>query len=1051
MVLSYTILRRFLGFVLAASILCVSGTVHAQTVPGDLDESSSVNAVDVQLVINGVLGIDIAPIDPDVNSDLQTNAVDVQLVVNGALGLDIGLSASFSVGKSSGSTPLLVTFSDTSTTWEGDPILTWYWTFDDGGTSNEPAPTHQYVVPGSYEPSLTLTTVSGQSKTVAYDGTIEVASGIDTDQDGISDADEILLGTNSALWDTDGDSFSDGDELAASTDPLTPSATLADGTLALDGVEGLEILGMDGDKLILFHRGGQTKALLFFEGMTIVTTSSIPQVIVQKGQKSFFGDVWGLVGDVTGVIVDTVNVGSTIVVDGVTYVAEVLDGGVVYVVQFVTQPIVNVFPNFDESFSGRISFNSNDPSLFPGGSPLRGRVIYNNNGVVVRITDGVITFSPDIYARVKISGGELTDATFKAEGSFFISLDLEATASGSSSITTGDIPLARASIPIPYTPLLADLELNGELQANFNGSATATGGFHSRTTIRVGGRYYLDDMHNLSSIQLNNRIHTPTLELQGDASVTLLVKPKLDINLYGQAGAYLEIRPFAQVKGYYPCPPLPTFLVGVDAEVGVYTHIFGLLETNPSITWPNSPLTYNVWKASACGILGTPPAANFSATPVSGASPLTVRFTDQSTPGSAAYNSARYWNFGDGSTSRSNNPTHTYYSSRAHTVTLTVQSDSGTDTRTRADYIQVEGAIPTDTWARVYDYQIHDFGITAITRTTDSGFLLAAAGIDETLRLIKTDRLGHEIWRSGSINEGVNHVALAAQSNDGNYILAASGIDISNQHIVLKVDPFGEVIWRKNLEAAILLGGLYDSQSGQILVTGSGSNDDMYLSSISEDGEMLWQKSYDLGRPAIGTSIERTRDGGYVVVGAEGLDKPFNVYVVKTDSSGAMLWQRTYSAINSKDIYHTVSEDAQGSLYVTGSSDLNDSGHSNVLIAKLSSSGTLLWMREFGGGEFDAGADILTIDANGCLVVGASRSFGAGDTNLYLLRVDTNGEMVWQRVFGGPESEHGHRILKGGDSGFILLGDTSSFGEREDALYLLRVTDEGYGVSTPGN
>lgn len=599
------------------------------------------------------------------------------------------LIASFTVRTPGSHVPLLAAFEDTTPIDEDDPVTTWHWAFGDGNTSTKPAPVHHYLVPGDYTPTLTVTTVAGRTASVTLDPAIAVNEGADEDGDGIAGLDEIDLGTDPGLWDTDGDSFGDGDEWRVEMDPTTADAQIGAQTLALDGNPDWQILGLDGDQLILFYTGPPAKSGGVTVGTKLVTGSAIPVATTAKGAKSFTSDALGFLGEVTGVASEAIAQGQAVVVNGVIYMDEAAQSGVVYALTVVTNPITAVFPEFEADWTTRFGFNTDDPELFPGGSPLRGRELYNANGLVVKITDGIIAFSPDLHIYLLVQGGELADAVFTTTGVFYINLDVEATVSQSYSYDSGDVLLAKAVIPIANLPIKVDLELNAQLLADFNATATATAGFDSKTTVTVGGRYYLDEMHNLSSILLSNNLHTPTLTMEGDAVATLILKPKLDVNLYEQAGAYLELRPYARLAGYYPCPPKPSYQVGIDAEVGVYTSFFGLLETNPSITWPDPPLTYTLWTPETCGFLGTPPTAQFTATPTTGSSPLTVQFTDQSTPGSASGITKWRWSFGDGATSYSRNPSHTYASHGTYNVALTVESDSGTETLTRQGYIAV--------------------------------------------------------------------------------------------------------------------------------------------------------------------------------------------------------------------------------------------------------------------------------------------------------------------------------------------------------------------------
>ena len=159
---------------LLALLLAAASSSSAQTVPGDIDDSGAVNALDIQLVINGALGIDIAPNDADINGDSAVNALDIQLVINAALGIiiqDIPPTAAFTMNQSSGEAPLIVQFEDQSAPGTS-AITSWSWNFGDAasGSANvsaEQNPSHVYNNAGTYAVTLTVTTSVGSDDTQA--------------------------------------------------------------------------------------------------------------------------------------------------------------------------------------------------------------------------------------------------------------------------------------------------------------------------------------------------------------------------------------------------------------------------------------------------------------------------------------------------------------------------------------------------------------------------------------------------------------------------------------------------------------------------------------------------------------------------------------------------------------------------------------------------------------------------------------------------------------------------------------------------------------------
>jgi len=549
---------------------------------------------------------------------------------------------------------LTVLFTDESTDGTST-ITTWLWNFGDGNTSNQPSPTHTYVDPGTYTVSLTVTNSVGSD---TDSDVIVVWEGVDTDGDGLPDSREAELGTDPNLWDTDGDSFSDGHEVFTGRDPLEPQSSVADSTVVVEAEPGLELLSIH-DDVLTFRYTGAKKDLISRGTILISTATSVP---VEKD---------GVLEEAVGFLRQAVEV--------------VQEAGTI-IVQTAEVALSTAYPNFDEHWRFELTFNTNDPQL-PGAPLLNNLTLYQQGGLTISITQGQIVFAPTIELRTLIQDGNVEEVMSRLEGSLFINLDLEVSVEAGYQLSTGDIPLVTIPIPIASLPLVVELSLAAALDVVVEGSATLTAGFDSTTNITIGGRYVCTksgDFFDLSSLDIGQNCHEPTLTFEAGLGVTLSLKPKVDLSLYGQAGAYLQAKPYVDFHATYPCPPVPDLGVGIDGEVGLYVDFFGLIGLNPKIEVPGP--YYTIWTGD-CG--PELPTADFGVAPRSGELPLSVDFTDLSEPGTSAISSWS-WNFGDGGTSSQQHPSHTYNTAGTYTVSLRVTTAVGYDEETKTNYITVK-------------------------------------------------------------------------------------------------------------------------------------------------------------------------------------------------------------------------------------------------------------------------------------------------------------------------------------------------------------------------
>ncbi|MEA3504138.1 MAG: hypothetical protein U9R32_02965 [Bacteroidota bacterium] len=97
----------------------------------------------------------------------------------------------------------------------------------------------------------------------------------------------------------------------------------------------------------------------------------------------------------------------------------------------------------------------------------------------------------------------------------------------------------------------------------------------------------------------------------------------------------------------------------------------------------------------------------------------------------------------------------------------------------------------------------------------------------------------------------------------------------------------------------------------------------------------------------------------------------------------------------------------------------------------------------YGGDSLDYGMQILKTDDNNYLILGNTSSKGAGDSDVYLLKVDENGNVLWEHTYGGDEYDQGNKIIKHRDGGFLIVGFTSSFGLGGHDIMLLKINSSG--------
>jgi len=215
------------------------------------------------------------------------------------------------------------------------------------------------------------------------------------------------------------------------------------------------------------------------------------------------------------------------------------------------------------------------------------------------------------------------------------------------------------------------------------------------------------------------------------------------------------------------------------------------------------------------------------------------------------------------------------------------------------------------------------------------------------------------------------------------------------------------------------------------------------LLKTDSDGNTLWTRTYGGSSDEKGYSAQLTSDGGYIIAGYTGSFGAgrSDVYLLKTDSSGDTLWTRTCGGSDS-DCGYSVQQTSDGGYIIAGETESFGAGDDDVYLVKTDSDGDTLWTRSYGGSGYDRGRSVQQTSDGGYIIAGYTNSFGAGNTDVWLLRTDSSGDTLWTRTYGEMPYDYGHSVELTSDGGYIIAGDTRSFGAGDYDVWLIKVVGE---------
>ena len=307
---------------------------------------------------------------------------------------------------------------------------------------------------------------------------------------------------------------------------------------------------------------------------------------------------------------------------------------------------------------------------------------------------------------------------------------------------------------------------------------------------------------------------------------------------------------------------------------------------------------------------------------------------------------------------------------------------------------------------------------------------------------------------AGSVNFGIT--SDKSESSKG-----------SSDYWVIKLNSMGQKMWDKSFGGRywdsdpfivatedggfVLAGHSISDKSGDKSENSKGGWSDFWLIKINGNGQKVWDKTIGGSGEEYPHSVVISTDGNIVILGASNSnttgDKSENskggldFWVVKLNSNGQKLWDKTIGSSNSDSPTSMVST-SDGGVIITGATDSNQSGDKSenskgrldYWVVKLNNNGQKMWDKTFGGSGDDSPSSIVTTPDRNIIIVGSSSSNQSGDksenskggADYWVVKIDGNGQKLWDKTFGGNSNDSPSTIVLSSDGGIIISGTSSS-------------------------
>jgi predicted secreted protein len=364
------------------------------------------------------------------------------------------------------------------------------------------------------------------------------------------------------------------------------------------------------------------------------------------------------------------------------------------------------------------------------------------------------------------------------------------------------------------------------------------------------------------------------------------------------------------------------------------------------------------------------------------------------------------------------------------------------------------GEPPEEEWNETFGGTNFEEG-RFVQQTGDGGYIITgytssygAGGYD--IWLIKTDSNGTKEWDKtfGGAEDDKGH--SVQQTTDGGYIITgftysfgAGGYDVW----LIKTDSNGTKEWNKTLGGTNFDEGFSVQQTtdGGYIITGRTSSygnggHDVWLIKTDSHGSEEWNQTYGGTLYDYGYSVQQTTDGGYIIAGFSGSGH-FDVWLIKTDFNGIKEWDEIFGGVACDGAY-SVQQTTDGGYILVGTTSSFGAGGSDAWLIKTDSDGNKEWDELFGGTNVEVGFSVQQTNDDGYIITGYIFTYSNQNYDAWLVKTDSDGNKEWDNTFGDTDVDAGNFGQQTADGGYIITGRTASYGYEGCDVWLIRIETE---------
>jgi hypothetical protein len=338
-------------------------------------------------------------------------------------------------------------------------------------------------------------------------------------------------------------------------------------------------------------------------------------------------------------------------------------------------------------------------------------------------------------------------------------------------------------------------------------------------------------------------------------------------------------------------------------------------------------------------------------------------------------------------------------------------------------------------WLKTYGGS-SDENAQAIKKTSDGGYIIAGQKNNYGW-LLKTDLNGDTLWsKKTGFSSPQTQIYDVDQISDGSYIVGGYETPFfSESQALAKIDSSGDSIWHYTKFNVGAIYSVEETFDGGYISCGyiNKFSEEFNLFKANSNGDTVWVKDLASGNFCRAFSIKQTTDSGYIFTGKGKINGVSSLHLIKTDINGDTLWT---NILTDSSEGSSVLQTYDGGYVVAGQLK------GDLLLMKTNANGTTLWTKTYGAtGMVELGKSVKQTNDGGFIIVGNIDN--NINTNIYIIKTDSSGNVLWDKVIGGCGDYYGNDIEIANDGGYVIAGTTDAHGNGGEDILLIKVASSG--------